>query len=237
MSGNKVQTRKSHLIRELAILLFGSALLGAGMILTPAMIASPYPWLTEVVFGAAYLVVGWNVLAAALRGIVRGKMFNENLLMTIATVGAFIIHQRSEAVAVMVFYKVGELLQQLSVERSRRSIRALLALRPDSARVLRNGHHVDVKPEDVRVGEQIMVRPGERIPLDGIVTTGAGFVDTAALTGESVPRRVFPGSEMFWRTVCISGRTSGSGGRAGCCGFCQSPNTALICSTTAAVAL
>ncbi len=205
MSGNKVQTRKSPLIRELAILLFGSALLGAGMILTPAMIASPYPWLTEVVFGAAYLVVGWNVLAAALRGIVRGKMFNENLLMTIATVGAFIIHQRSEAVAVMVFYKVGELLQQLSVERSRRSIRALLALRPDSARVLRNGHHVDVKPEDVRVGEQIMVRPGERIPLDGIVTTGAGFVDTAALTGESVPRRVFPGSEMLAGYISTDG--------------------------------
>ncbi len=205
MSSARTPAPKSIVTRELLLLLLGSALLGVGVIFAPAIAASRYPWMSGVVFGAAYLVVGGNVLAAAFRGIVRGRVFNENLLMTIATVGAFIIHQRSEAVAVMVFYKVGELLQHLSVERSRRSIGALLSLRPSSARVMRDGHHVEVRPEDVRVGEQIMVRPGERIPLDGVVTAGAGFVDTSALTGESVPRRVVAGREMLAGFISTDG--------------------------------
>jgi len=205
VSGAASAPRPFAFARELILLLVGLSLLGAGIILRPAIASSPLPWLDYVIYGAAYLVAGWNVLAAALRGLVRGRMFNENLLMVIATGGAFAIHQLTEAVAVMVFFKAGELLQELSVQRSRRSIRALLALRPDTARVLREGRHVVVRPEDVKVGEQITVRPGERVPLDGIVTTGAGFVDTSALTGESIPRRVSPGGEMLAGFISTDG--------------------------------
>jgi Zn2+/Cd2+-exporting ATPase len=145
------------------------------------------------------------VLAGALRGIVRGRVFDENFLMTIATLGAFAIHQLSEAVAVMVFFKVGEILQDLSVERSRRSISALRALRPDMARVRRNGSLVEMKPEEVAIGEEILVRPGERVPLDGTAISGGGFVDTSALTGEPVPRRVASGGELLAGFISTDG--------------------------------
>jgi Cd2+/Zn2+-exporting ATPase len=205
VSGTNSGPRPFAFTREIIFLFLGLTLLGGALLFKSAIASSPLPWLDYLIFGAAYLVVGGNVLAAAFRGLVRGKMFNENLLMAIATGGAFAIHLLTEAVAVMVFFKVGEILQEFSVERSRRSIRALLSLRPDTARVLRGGQHVDVRPEDVKVGEEIMVRPGERVPLDGIVTTGAGFVDISALTGESVPRRVSPGREMLAGFISTDG--------------------------------
>jgi len=153
-------------------------------------------------------VAGWNVLGAAWRGIVKGRVFNENLLMTIATGGALIIHQPAEAVAVMIFYKAGEILEDYSVSRSRRSIRSLLTLRPDSARVRRNGEFVVVKPEEVPVGEEIAVRPGERVPLDGVVLSGSGFMDTSMLTGEPVPRRVESGREVLAGFISTDGSFS-----------------------------
>ena len=125
--------------------------------------------------------------------------------MTIATVGAFAVHAAAEAVGVMVFYKIGEILQELSVARSRRSIRSLLALRPDSARVRRDGGYADLKPELVEVGALIVVRPGERIPLDGVVVSGSGFVDSSALTGEAVPVRTGPGAEALAGTISTDG--------------------------------
>jgi Cd2+/Zn2+-exporting ATPase len=191
--------------RELIVLAAGIALLVFGILQERALHASSWPWLEYVVFGVSYLLVGWNVLAAAARGIVRGRVFDENFLMTVATAGAFAIHQLEEAVAVMVFFKVGEILQSLSVRRSRRSIRALLDLRPDTARLRRNGELLEVSPDEVEPGAQVVVRPGERIPLDGIVLTGTGFVDTSALTGEPIPRRIEPGQEVLAGFISTDG--------------------------------
>ena len=162
-------------------------------------------WLAVVMYGAAYLLAGANVLVAAVRGIGKGHLFDENLLMTIATAGAFAIGQLPEAVAVMLFFKTGEILQGISVRRSRNSIRALLDLRPDTARVRVDGSIHDVPPEDVPVGATVLVRPGERLPLDGTVAEGAGFVDTSALTGEPVPRRVSPGQEVLAGYISTDG--------------------------------
>ena len=194
------------LSRESAALAAGLVLLAAGVVFRNRIEHSAVPWLRYVIFGAAYLAVGWNVVAAAFHGVVHGRFFDENFLMTVATGGAFAIGQPTEAVGVMLFYKVGEIMQGLSVARSRRSIRALLDLRPDTARVRRGGLLTDVLPEQVAVGDEILVRPGERVPLDGTVLRGSGFVDTSALTGEPVPRRVRPGQEML--AGCIS--TDGS---------------------------
>jgi Zn2+/Cd2+-exporting ATPase len=191
--------------REITILAVGCGLLVAGIALQARHAFESRGWLEYLVFGAAYLAVGWNVLERAVRGIVRGRVFDENFLMTVATAGALAIHQLTEAVAVMVFFKVGEILQELSVQHSRRSIRGLLELRPDSARVRRNGALVEVRPESVEVGAQVLVRPGERVPLDGVATGGGGFVDTSALTGESVPRRIEIGDEVLSGYISTDG--------------------------------
>jgi len=191
--------------RETAALSAGLALLAAGILFGPGIAHSPYPWLRYAVFGAAYLAVGWNVLASAFRGLVRGRFFDENFLMTVATAGAFAIGLPTEAVGVMLFFKVGEIMQGISVARSRRSIRALLELRPDTARTVKDGKLQEVRPEEVAVGAEILVRPGERVPLDGIVLSGSGLVDTSTLTGEPVPRRVRPGQEMLAGFISTDG--------------------------------
>jgi Cd2+/Zn2+-exporting ATPase len=192
--------------REAAALSAGLVLLAAGMVLrrwSPA--AAHAGWLPLALFGAAYLAVGWNVLASAARGIAHGRVFAESFLMTVATGGAFAIGQPVEAVSVMLFYKVGEIMQGLSVARSKRSIRALLELRPDTARVRRDGTQLEIPPEQVEVGAEIVVRPGERVPLDGVALRGSGFVDTSALTGEPVPRRVHAGDEVLAGSISTDG--------------------------------
>ena len=141
----------------------------------------------------AYAVLGWDVVWQALRNITKGRVFDEHFLMTVSTVGAFGLGEYPEAAAVMLFYQIGEYFQALAVKKSRRSISALLDIRPDTATVLRDGTAVTVPPDTVAVGEIILVKPGERIPLDGTVTEGSAMLDTAALTGESVPRRAEPG--------------------------------------------
>jgi Cd2+/Zn2+-exporting ATPase len=143
-----------------------------------------------LVFIPAYLISGWGVLRGALRSITRGKIFNEHILMTIATAGAIAIDAMPEAVTVMLFYVVGELFQDIAVNRSRKSIKALLEIKPDYANLKSNGEVKRVSPEGVRVGENIIVKAGEKIPLDGEIIEGNSFVDTSALTGESVPRKV-----------------------------------------------
>jgi len=145
----------------------------------------------------AYFLVGWPVISKAFRGLVRGQVLDENFLMTVATTGAIAIHQLSEAVAVMLFYAVGEYFQHRAVDRSRRSVTALLDVRPDYANLRADGGTRRVDPRDVAVGHVIVVRPGERVPLDGQVTDGTSFVDTSALTGESVPRKVEPGDKVL----------------------------------------
>jgi Zn2+/Cd2+-exporting ATPase len=157
------------------------------------------------VFLTAYLLVGWQVLASAARNIIHGRVFDEMFLMSIATIGAIVIHELAEAVAVMLFYSVGEYVQDRAVDRSRRSISSLMDLRPDFARLVREDTTAEVDPESVEAGAMIEVRPGERIPLDGEIVSGESAVDTSALTGESVPRSVADGD------IVLSGFVNDSG--------------------------
>ncbi|MFP4416716.1 MAG: heavy metal translocating P-type ATPase [Chitinispirillaceae bacterium] len=152
----------------------------------------------------AYALAGWNVLTGAVRTIRKGQLFDENVLMTIATVGAFAIHALSEAVGVMIFFKVGEFLQNLAVSRSRRSIRGLLEIRPDYAHLKADSGLKRVTPEQIEPGALIVVRGGEKIPLDGIVEEGTAQVNTAALTGESVPSTVRPGDVVLAGEININ---------------------------------
>ena len=145
----------------------------------------------------AYIILGWDVVWQAVKNITRGQIFDEHFLMSLSTIGAFAIGEYPEAVAVMLFYQVGEFFQSLAVKRSRKSISDLMDIRPDSATVRRNGELVVVAPETVSIGELIVVKPGEKIPLDGIVTEGESMLDTRALTGESVPRSIRKGEEAL----------------------------------------
>ncbi len=156
-------------------------------------------------FVPAYLVIGGDVLLRAGKNIVHGKVFDENFLMCIATVGAFLVGEYPEAVTVMLFYQVGELFQAYAVDKSRKSIKSLMDIRPDAATVRRGGEWVTVSPEEVAVGDQILVKPGERIPLDGVVEEGNSLADTSALTGESVPREINPGDEVLSGCVNMNG--------------------------------
>lgn len=149
--------------------------------------------------------IGWDIIYRALRNIRNGQVFDENFLMALATVGAFAVQQYSEAVAVMLFYQVGELFQNYAVNRSRQSISDLMDICPEYANIEEDGQLKQVDPDDVSVGDIIVIKAGERIPLDGRVISGDSMIDTSALTGESVPRRVRAGDEM------ISGCVNGSG--------------------------
>lgn len=157
------------------------------------------------VFLVPYAVIGWDVLWKAVRNIAHGQVFDENFLMCVATVGALIIGEYPEAVAVMLFYQVGELFQNVAVSRSRQSISALMDIRPDYANVERDGHLLQVDPEEVAVGDVIVIKAGERVPLDGVVLEGTSALDTAALTGESLPRDVAVGDEVISGCVNLSG--------------------------------
>ena len=157
------------------------------------------------VFLLPYLIAGWDVLWAALRHILRGSFFDEKFLMSVATVGALILGEYPEAVFVMVFFQVGELFESIAVGKSRESIAALMDIRPEYANVERDGTLVEVDPEDVAVGDIIVIRPGERVPLDGAVLDGATSVDTAALTGEALPRDAGPGDTLLSGCINLSG--------------------------------
>ena len=152
-----------------------------------------------------YLIIGWDILWKAVRNIGHGQVFDENFLMCVATIGALVLGEYSEAVGVMLFYQVGELFQSVAVGRSRRSIAQLMDIRPDSANVERDGQILEVDPEEVAVGETIVIRPGEKVPLDGVVLEGASALNTAALTGESAPRDVAEGGELLSGCVNLTG--------------------------------
>ena len=151
---------------------------------------------------AAYALTGWDILCRAAVNIRQGRVFDENFLMAVATLGAIALGDYSEGVAVMLLYQIGEWFQGYAVQRSRRSISSLMDIRPDTACVLRNGAEEEVFPDEVEVGETIIVRPGERVPLDGIIRKGEGLLDTSALTGESMPRAVRAGNEII--SGCIN---------------------------------
>ncbi len=158
-----------------------------------------------VLYLIPYGIIGWDVLWRAIRNIKNGQVFDENFLMSVATVGAFGCGEYPEAVAVMLFYQVGELFQSVAVDRSRKSISALMDIRPDYANIEQNGELVQVDPEEVSVGDVIVVKAGERVPLDGTVLEGASSLDTAALTGESLPRDVQAGDEVVSGCVNLTG--------------------------------
>lgn len=155
-------------------------------------------WLVQLcIFGAAYILLGWDVIWKALRNIVHGQVFDENFLMTIASVGAMIIGEYMEGAAVMLFYRVGELFESVAVGKSRRSIAEMVDINPEYANLERDGEVEEVDPEDVQCGDIIVIRPGERIPLDGVVVSGSSGLNTAALTGESALRDVAEGDEVI----------------------------------------
>ncbi len=164
-----------------------------------------YEAISVVLFVLAYALAGFDVLYRAVRNILRGQIFDENFLMAIATVGAFIIGDFAEGAAVMLFYQVGELFQSYAVNQSRKSITELMNIRPDFATVLREGEYVTVDPEEVKVDETILVKPGEKVPLDGVVIEGSTTLDTAALTGEALPREIKTGEEVISGCINING--------------------------------
>ena len=165
-------------------------LLIIGIIFEDKLHNTPFQLAEYAVYITAYLIVGWKVIASAVKNIIRGQFFDEQFLMAIATLGAFAIHQMPEAVAVMLFYVTGELFQDIAVGRSRKSIKSLLEIKPDYANLKSGVEVIRVSPEEVKVGDIIVVKAGEKVPLDGTILDGTSFVDTAALTGESVPRKV-----------------------------------------------
>ena len=158
--------------------------------------------INTILFVISYLIVGFEILWKAIRNILRGKVFDENFLMAIASVGAFVIGEYSEGTAVMLFYQVGELFQDYAVDKSRKSIASLMDIRPDVAFVKRDGKIEKVSPEEVKIGETIVVKPGEKVPLDGKVIEGTSMLDTSALTGESIPRDANVGDEVL--SGCIN---------------------------------
>lgn len=162
-------------------------------------------WLGTVCFIAAYLIAGYDVLLTALRNICRGEVFDENFLMAVASIGAMAVGESAEGVMVMLLYQLGEYLQDKAVDKSRDNIAALMDVRPDYANLLCDGEPVRVSPEDVHKGDLILVRPGEKIPLDGVVAEGDSTVDTAALTGESLPRDVAVGDSVLSGCVNLTG--------------------------------
>ncbi len=199
---------KSALMR----MLLSGALLGLAFIIAPWLEAKNIAWAVYALLIPAYVVVGYPVLKGAFQDLVKGKLFNELFLMSIASLGAFAIGEPHEAVAVMLFYSVGEWLQDRAVQRSRRSIAVLMNLRPDFARVIgqKTGSNETIElikaPEEVMVGEIVEIRPGERVPLDGVIVEGTGLLDTSSLTGESLPLEGNPGTAIKAGFVSQSGR-------------------------------
>lgn len=163
----------------------------------------PLPeWAEMGIFLVCYAVIGWDIVWKAITNILHGQVFDENFLMTIATVGALILGEHSEGVAVMLFYQVGEWFQSYAVSKSRKSITSLMDIRPDYANIEKDGKLVQVDPDEVQIGDTIVVKPGERVPLDGKIIKGTSALDTSALTGESMPREVEPGMDVI--SGCIN---------------------------------
>ncbi len=178
--------------------------LAALLLVAAALLPAEGLW-KALAFAAPWLVIGYDVLWDAVRGIAHGQVFDEKFLMAVATIGAFAVGEYPEAAAVMLFYQIGEWFQSIAVGRSRKSIAALMDIRPEFAVVLRDGQEEEVDPEEVSVGETILIRPGDRIPLDGTVLEGQSSLNTAALTGESLPVDVAPGDRVVSGSINMTG--------------------------------
>ena len=181
-------------------------IIAAAVLFLAGMILKRYTYVHAALLIAAYALVGYDVLLKAVKNIGRGKVFDENFLMTVATIGAFGLGDFDEAAAVMLFYQIGELFQAYAVNQSRRSIAQLMDIRPDYANLRReNGELEEVDPEEVAIGDIIVVKPGERVPLDGVVTEGRSSLDTSALTGEPIPRDVAEGDAILSGCINMNG--------------------------------
>ena len=161
--------------------------------------------INDIIYLVSYIIVGLEIIRKAIRNITRGKVFDENFLMTVATIGAFAIGEFPEAVAVMLFYQIGELFQSYAVDKSRKSISSLMDIRPDFANVERDGKIQKVDPDEVKIGETIVIKPGEKVPLDGYIIEGKSSLDTKALTGESLPREAVNGEEVLSGCINLTG--------------------------------
>ena len=175
------------------------------LLFTALLLKIDVKYFNESLFVISYIVIGYDIVLKAIRNISRGKVFDENFLMTVATIGAICIGNLAEAVSVMLFYQVGELFQSYAVDKSRKSISDLMDIRPDYANVIRNDKHEKVDPSDVNIEEIILIKPGEKVPLDGVVVEGSSSLNTLALTGEAVPRNVKVGDEVLSGCINNSG--------------------------------
>ena len=192
-------------MKKKLIFILVALVLFVGALLCPAVLQEELPILQTILFVLAYLLVGFEVLKKAFRNLLKGHVFDENFLMSVATLGAFGIGELEEAVAVMLFYQVGEFFQSYAVDKSRKSVAALMDIRPDYANVYRNGEIVKVNPDDVNIGEMILVKPGEKVPLDCTVVAGDGMLNTLALTGEATPRHVGENDSVLSGSISIDG--------------------------------
>lgn len=180
-------------------------IIGAAVLVTAVLLSLNNEWLQLALFIISYIIVGGDVVKRAVKNIFKGQVFDENFLMSIATIGAFFIGEYPEGVAVMLFYQVGELFQSYAVGKSRKSIASLMDIRPDYANVKKGDELVKVDPDEVQIGDIIVIKAGEKIPLDGKVIEGSSMIDTSALTGESVPRKVEVGSDILSGCINING--------------------------------
>ncbi|WP_207720280.1 heavy metal translocating P-type ATPase [Clostridium sporogenes] len=180
-------------------------IIGAALLATALLLNLNNEWLQSALFIISYIIVGGDVVKRAVKNIFKGQVFDENFLMSIATIGAFFIGEYPEGVAVMLFYQVGELFQSYAVGKSRKSIASLMDIRPDYANVKKGDELVKVDPDEVQIGDIIVIKAGEKIPLDGKVIEGSSMIDTSALTGESVPREVEVGSDILSGCINING--------------------------------
>lgn len=180
-------------------------IIGAAVLATAVLLSLNNEWLQIALFIISYIIVGGDVVKRAVKNIFKGQVFDENFLMSIATIGAFFIGEYPEGVAVMLFYQVGELFQSYAVGKSRKSIASLMDIRPDYANVKKGDELVKVDPDEVQIGDIIIIKAGEKIPLDGKVIEGSSMIDTSALTGESVPREVEVGSDILSGCINING--------------------------------
>ena len=192
-------------MKKKLIFILVALVLFVGALLCPAVLQEELPILQTILFVLAYLLVGFEVLKKAFRNLLKGHVFDENFLMSVATLGAFGIGELEEAVAVMLFYQVGEFFQSYAVDKSRKSVAALMDIRPDYANVYRNGEIIKVNPDDVNIGEMILVKPGEKVPLDCTVVAGDGMLNTLALTGEATPRHVGENDSVLSGSISIDG--------------------------------
>ena len=180
-------------------------IISAILLIIAVFISFQNEWINNGILLVSYLIVGFEILKKAFRNIIRGKFFDENFLMTIATLGALCIGEIHEAVAVMLFYQIGELFQSYAVDKSRKSVSSLMDIRPDYANLLKDDKEEKIDPDEVKIGDIILIKPGEKVPLDGVVIEGNSMLDTSALTGESVPKSVKVDDEILSGSINIDG--------------------------------